>query len=89
MRKTNVETLETVKFFFSSSMFYYFPLSIEFIGVTVINKTIQVSGAQFCNTSLAHGVLTTPSPGLIGKPWLLSGLPGQSKLEAENDGVGQ
>ena len=36
------------------------PLCIEFIGVTLVNKIIQVSDAQFYNTSAVHCIVCSP-----------------------------
>ena len=37
--------------------YFYFFLFIEFIGVTLINKIIQVSGTQFLNTTSVHCII--------------------------------
>ena len=48
----------------------YFFLFIEFIGVTLVNKVIQVAGAQFHNTSsVPCTVCSPPKPGL-GKTYI-------------------
>ena len=38
----------------------YFFLFIEFIGVTLVNKIIQVSGAQFYNISFVQSTVCSP-----------------------------
>ena len=43
--------------FFSSHFFFLF---IEFIGVTLVNKIIQVSGTRFHNTSSVHCIVCSP-----------------------------
>ena len=42
-----------------SSILLFF-LFIEFIGVTLVNKIIQVSDTQFYNTSSVHGIVCSP-----------------------------
>ena len=39
---------------------FFFFLFIEFIGVTLVNKIIQVSGVQFYNTSSVHCIMCSP-----------------------------
>ena len=34
----------------------FFKFLIKFIGVTLVNKIIQFSGMQFCDTSSVHGI---------------------------------
>ena len=57
-----------------------FFLFIKFIGVTLVNKIIQVSGAQFHNTSFVHWTVCSPpqvkSPSItIYPPYILFYLP--------------
>lgn len=40
--------------------FILFSLRMEFIGVTLVNTSRQVSGAQSCNTSSAHWIVWAP-----------------------------
>ena len=46
---------------FLTHLFLFFFL-IEFIGVILVNKLIQVSGAQFYNTASEHCVVCSPLP---------------------------
>lgn len=39
---------------------FYFSIFIEYIGVALVNKTIQISGAQFYNTSVPSIVCSPP-----------------------------
>ena len=41
-------------------MFSPFFLFTEFVGVTVVNKIILASGAQFYNTSFVHCIVCSP-----------------------------
>ena len=43
------------------TLFFSFFKKIEFIGVTLMNKTIQVSGVQLCNTSAAQCIVYSAS----------------------------
>ena len=45
--------------FFNRVQVIFF-LFIEFIGVTLVNKITQVSGAQFYNTSPVHCIVCLP-----------------------------
>ena len=47
-----------VSFWISASLTFL----IEFVGVTLVNKIIQVSGAQFYNTSSVHCTVCSPLP---------------------------
>ncbi|KAF6125190.1 hypothetical protein HJG60_009715 [Phyllostomus discolor] len=63
-------------FFLCMPPHFMFFLFIEFIGVTLVNKMIQVSGAQFHSTSSVHCVVCSPpqvrSPSITIHPPKLS-----------------
>ena len=60
----NPYRLSYLFFSFCSSdwIILFFPLSIQFIGVTLFNKSIRVSSAQFYNTLSVHCTVCSPPP---------------------------
>ena len=61
----------------SSPLFIYFNcfLFIEFIGMTLVNKIIQVSGAQFHNTSSVYCIACLPPKSSLLPPPFVSPKP--------------
>ena len=59
--------------FFRKFFFVFYDFLIEFIGVTLVNKIIQVSEAQVYNTSSVH--CTVCSPPQVKSPFITIYLP--------------